>query len=101
MKNKIHPEYVEAKVVCGCGVSFVTRSTIPVINVEVCSSCHPFYTGKSKFVDTAGRVEKFQRRFAWQNDSTTKVIFQAEKARDAERKELAVEEEKNRSELGN
>lgn len=65
MKKGIHPEYVECTVTCGCGNSFKTRSTRPVINVEVCSSCHPFYTGKQKFVDTAGRVERFQRRYGW------------------------------------
>jgi large subunit ribosomal protein L31 len=63
MKDKIHPKYVECKVTCGCGNSFVTRATVPVLNVEICSACHPFYTGKQKYVDTAGRVEKFQRKF--------------------------------------
>lgn len=65
MKDKIHPEYIECTVTCGCGNSFVTRSTRPKLNVEVCSKCHPFYTGKQKFVDTAGRVERFQRRYGW------------------------------------
>lgn len=65
MKKGIHPEYVECTVTCGCGTSFKTRSTRAAINVEVCSSCHPFYTGKQKFVDTAGRVERFQRRYGW------------------------------------
>jgi len=65
MKKGIHPEYVECTVTCGCGNSFKTRSTKPVIQVEICSKCHPFYTGKQKFVDTAGRVEKFQRKFKW------------------------------------
>ncbi|NQT52648.1 50S ribosomal protein L31 [bacterium] len=63
MKDGIHPEYVECTVTCGCGSSFATRSTRAKINVEVCSMCHPFYTGKQKFVDTAGRVERFQRRY--------------------------------------
>ena len=65
MKKGIHPDYVECTVTCGCGTTFKTRSTRPAINVEVCSSCHPFYTGKQKFVDTAGRVERFQRRYGW------------------------------------
>ena len=65
MKEKIHPGYTEAKVVCGCGNTFTTRSTIDEIHVEICSACHPFYTGKQKFVDTAGRVEKFQRKYNW------------------------------------
>jgi large subunit ribosomal protein L31 len=65
MKADIHPKYLEATVTCGCGNSFKTRSTKPSIQVEICSACHPFYTGKQKFVDTAGRVEKFQRKYAW------------------------------------
>ena len=65
MKAKIHPKYVETTVTCGCGSTFKTRSTRPTIQVEICSQCHPFYTGKQKFVDTAGRVEKFRRRFGW------------------------------------
>jgi large subunit ribosomal protein L31 len=64
MKEGIHPKYVETKVTCGCGNSFVTRSTKPELKVDICNVCHPFYTGKLKFVDTAGRIEKFQRRFA-------------------------------------
>ena len=65
MKPKIHPKYVETTVVCGCGETFKTRSTKERIVVEVCSKCHPFYTGKQKLVDTAGRVEKFQRKYGW------------------------------------
>ena len=63
MKADIHPDYVECTVTCGCGSTFMTRSTTPKINVEICSSCHPFYTGQQKFVDTAGRIEKFMRRY--------------------------------------
>jgi large subunit ribosomal protein L31 len=63
MKADIHPEYVEAKVTCGCGNSFSTRSTVAEIHVEICSACHPFYTGTQKFVDTAGRVERFQTKY--------------------------------------
>ncbi len=66
MKKGIHPEYVEATVTCGCGTTFKTRSTRKSITVEICSKCHPFFTGKVKFVDTAGRVEKFQRKYDWQ-----------------------------------
>ncbi len=66
MKKGIHPEYKEALVTCGCGNSFTTRSTKDKIAIEVCGSCHPFYTGKQKFVDTAGMVEKFQRKWAGQ-----------------------------------
>jgi large subunit ribosomal protein L31 len=64
MKTEIHPEYVEARVTCSCGNSFVTRSTKSELHVELCSECHPFYTGKQKLVDTGGRVERFQRRAA-------------------------------------
>ena len=64
MKDKIHPKYVETKVTCGCGNSFTTRSTQPELKVDICNVCHPFYTGKLKYVDTAGRIEKFQKKFA-------------------------------------
>ena len=65
MKADIHPEYKEVKVSCSGGNSFVTRSTArgPEVHLEVCSSCHPFYTGQQKIMDTAGRVEKFRRRY--------------------------------------
>ena len=64
MKTDIHPEYVEARVRCTCGNEFTTRSTQPQIHVEICSNCHPFYTGEKKLVDTAGRVERFKTRTA-------------------------------------
>ena len=64
MKADIHPKYVECKVHCACGANFVTRSTKPELHVDICSACHPFFTGKQKFVDTAGRVEKFQKKFS-------------------------------------
>jgi large subunit ribosomal protein L31 len=62
MKAGIHPEYVECTVRCACGNTFVTRATKAEIHVEICSACHPFYTGKQKFVDTGGRVDRFRRR---------------------------------------
>jgi large subunit ribosomal protein L31 len=64
MKTEIHPEYVLAHVRCTCGNEFVTRSTKPELHVEICSNCHPFYTGRQKLIDTGGRVERFQRRAA-------------------------------------
>ena len=64
MKLKIHPEYNEVEVSCACGNSFKTRSTISDIRLEICSACHPFFTGKQKLVDSAGRVERFQRKYA-------------------------------------
>ncbi len=64
MKADIHPEYTEIDVACSCGNTFKTSSTLgKALHVEVCSECHPFYTGKQKIVDTAGRVEKFRQRY--------------------------------------
>lgn len=63
MKPDIHPEYGESKVSCSCGETFTTRSTKPEIKVEICSVCHPFYTGKQRLVDTGGRVERFNRKY--------------------------------------
>jgi len=65
MKKDIHPKYVETTVVCGCGETFKTQSTLEKIHVEICSKCHPFYTGKHKLIDAAGRVERFQRKYGW------------------------------------
>jgi large subunit ribosomal protein L31 len=64
MKAGIHPEYVECTIRCTCGATYHTRSTKPSIHVEICSSCHPFFTGQQKMMDTAGRVEKFKRKYA-------------------------------------
>ena len=64
MKKDIHPEYGEITVTCACGAKFTTRSTLGRdVQTEICSNCHPFYTGRQKYVDTAGRVEKFQRKY--------------------------------------
>ena len=64
MRKGIHPEYCDTKIVCACGNVIPTRSTKKEIRVEICSNCHPFYTGKQKLVDTEGRVERFKRRYA-------------------------------------
>ena len=64
MKKDIHPKYVETVVKCGCGNSFTTRSTRAELKVDICNACHPFYTGKLKYIDTAGRIEKFKNKFA-------------------------------------
>ena len=64
MKKEIHPTYVNASIVCVCGNIIETRSTEPEIHVEICSNCHPFYTGKQKLMDTAGRVERFKQKYA-------------------------------------
>ncbi len=62
MKSDIHPEYMPTHVRCSCGNEFHTRSTKPELHVEICSACHPFYTGKQKLMDQGGRVERFQKR---------------------------------------
>ncbi len=62
MKQGIHPEYHQAKVTCACGNTFVVGSTTPEIKVEICNNCHPFFTGQQKFIDTAGRLERFKAR---------------------------------------
>lgn len=64
MKKDRHPEYTKTKVVCSCGNVFVTRSTVPEIHVEICNECHPYYTGTQKVVDSAGRLQKFQEKYA-------------------------------------
>ena len=64
MKDTIHPKYMEATIRCSCGAEFQTRSTKPAMHLDVCSVCHPFYTGESRIIDTAGRVERFNRRYA-------------------------------------
>ncbi|MEO0098830.1 MAG: 50S ribosomal protein L31 [candidate division WOR-3 bacterium] len=68
MKKGIHPKYVECIITCACGNQIKTRATKPKINVEICSQCHPLFTGKQKLVDTAGQVEKFRRK--WQKKET-------------------------------
>jgi len=64
MKKDIHPEYTDAKIICGCGVITETKATVKEMKVDICGACHPFYTGTQKLIDTAGRVEKFRNRLA-------------------------------------
>ena len=66
MKVDIHPKYHDTQVTCACGNTFQTRATIKELKVDICSACHPFYTGKQKFVDATGRVERFQKKFGGQ-----------------------------------
>jgi large subunit ribosomal protein L31 len=73
VKPNIHPEYVEATVVCACGNTFQTRATKPRLHVEVCSKCHPFFTGEHRIVDTAGRVERFLKRYGLQEEKGSKA----------------------------
>jgi len=70
MKEKIHPKYVKATIRCACGAVFETRSTRGDFSVEICSQCHPFFTGKQKLVDSAGRVEKFQKKYGGTKQQT-------------------------------
>ena len=69
MKEKIHPTYVESTIRCACGNTFQTRSTKEMLRVDICSNCHPFFTGEQRIVDTAGRVERFRRRFKIAEDA--------------------------------
>lgn len=71
MKEKIHPTYKEVTVVCACGETFITMSTKPKIRVDMCSKCHPFFTGKQKIVDAEGRVEKFRKKYNKQQATST------------------------------
>jgi large subunit ribosomal protein L31 len=64
MKKDLHPEYFDVNVTCACGASWKTRSTKKELKLDICSNCHPFFTGKQKLVDTAGRVERFRRKYA-------------------------------------
>ncbi len=70
MKKGIHPNYVESQITCSCGETFVTYSTNPKLRVEICSKCHPFYTGKQKLVDAGGRVQRFQKKYGLQTMGT-------------------------------
>ena len=64
MKKDIHPKYFDCKVHCGCGNTFMTRATVKEMRIEICSACHPFFSGKQKFVDTAGRIDSFNKKYA-------------------------------------
>jgi large subunit ribosomal protein L31 len=79
MKKDIHPKYKEIKVVCSCGNTFTTSSTLDkdVLNLDVCSACHPFYTGKQKMVDTAGRVDRFMQKYSKTKEKLVKASQQA------------------------
>ena len=84
MKKGIHPDYVEANVRCSCGNTFTTRATKPELRVELCNTCHPFYTGQQKFVDTGGRVQRFADKYG----SAASAISEREAARKAEKAAL-------------
>lgn len=89
MKANIHPKWFkDAKVTCACGNTFVTGATKPEINVEVCSKCHPFYTGQMKYLDTAGRVEKFKSKLT---HASKKVVSKADKRKIKREKKILEE----------
>jgi len=95
MKKGIHPQYYpDAKVICACGNQFETGSTVKELSVEICSNCHPFYTGKQNLVDTAGRVEKFQKRAKAAKSKKTAHSSKKEKHAKKERKREAKKVEK-------
>ncbi len=89
MKPGIHPDYMECTVRCSCGNTFVTRSTVSEIRVELCNECHPFYTGQQKFVDTGGRVQRFADKFG----GAAQAALEREAAKKAERAKKAEEEQ--------
>ena len=72
MKEGIHPSYIDATIECACGETFTTKSTKQTIHVDICSKCHPFFTGKQKIVDAEGRVEKFKKKYARAKSAKTK-----------------------------
>jgi large subunit ribosomal protein L31 len=93
MKTKIHPTYYkDSKVTCACGNTFVTGSTVKAIQVEICSACHPLYTGKSKLIDTTGQVDKFKARF--QKKSKQPLLSRHDKRQQIKAKRIAKKVEK-------
>ena len=83
MKDTIHPKYHEVTVRCACGASWKTRSTKPDLHLEICSNCHPFFTGRQKLIDTEGRVERFTKKFGAQTSEQRKTAAKAVKATQA------------------
>ena len=95
MKTNIHPKYEETTIKCACGNEIKTRSTKPDIRVTLCNECHPFFTGKQKFVDTAGRIEKFQKRFNLTEGTATAEVVKAKKQLSKKQAQsAAIQEEK-------
>ena len=81
MKESIHPKYHEVTVRCACGASWKTRSTKPDLHLEICSNCHPFFTGRQKLIDTEGRVERFTKKFGAQTSESRKTAAAAKKSK--------------------
>jgi large subunit ribosomal protein L31 len=80
VKEAIHPQYNEVEARCACGNTFKTRSTKPELHLEICSACHPFFTGRQKLIDTEGRVERFSKKFGVQTSEQRKTAEKAAKA---------------------
>lgn len=91
MKKNIHPKYVECKVTCSCGNTFTTHSTKPELKVDICNECHPFFTGQQKFVDTGGRVQRFESRFS---GAAANIAAKVAEKKAARAKELEEESKK-------
>ena len=94
MKEGIHPDYKDVEVRCACGNTFKTRSTKPELHLEICSACHPFFTGRQKLIDTEGRVERFSKKFGLQTSETRKAAEKAAKAAQAATKAAAAKKAK-------
>ena len=90
MKEAIHPNYQEVEARCACGNTFKTRSTKPELHLEICSACHPFFTGRQKLIDTEGRVERFNKKFGLQTSEQRKTAEKAAKATKAATAKKAV-----------
>ncbi len=86
MKSGIHPQYHQTVIICTCGTAYQTRSTRENLKIGICAACHPFFTGEQKFIDTAGRVEKFARRFGSVHATRTKSVVTATTAQQAQLK---------------
>lgn len=91
MKSGIHPEYVESRIICACGNIIETRSTVPEIHIEICSNCHPFFTGKQKLVDTAGRVEKFRAKYGMADGESEGAVDETPAETEAEEAEATAD----------
>ncbi len=89
MKEGIHPKYQEVEVRCACGATWKTRSTKDELRLEICSNCHPFFTGRQKLIDTEGRVERFTKKFGAQTSEARKAADKAKKAAKAEARQSA------------
>lgn len=98
MKPEIHPEYMDARIVCACGRVSETRATVEKLHVEICSHCHPFFTGKQKLVDTAGRVERFLSKYGREDEAEELAAEVQERAEASEKLEMEKEEEEEAEE---